>query len=72
MTFKIPSRAYLSRYQPLLGMALFLIMSASYAQVSVNNKTINLGGFINIKDAVERRKIADKEYGFTKTHGVNA
>ena len=37
MTFKIPNRAYLSRFQSFLGMVLFLIMSASDAQVSVNN-----------------------------------
>ncbi len=37
MTFKIPNRTYLSRYQSLLGMVLFLIMNASDAQVSVNN-----------------------------------
>ena len=37
MIFKIQNRAYLSRFRSLPGTALLLIMSASDAQVSVNN-----------------------------------
>ena len=37
MTFKVPNRDNLINYQLFSGMLLFLIMSASDAQVSVNN-----------------------------------
>ena len=34
-----------------------------------NNKRINLGNFIELKDAIDARKKAEKKYGYHENHG---
>ena len=38
------------------------------AQIQVNKKSINLGGFIDIKDAIKCRKEEEMKYKFHKNH----
>ena len=39
------------------------------AQIGVNGKTLNLGHFDDIKDAIRARKIAEGHFGFHGNHG---
>ena len=39
------------------------------AQIQVDGRSIHLGYFENIKDAIEARISAEQSYGFHKTHG---
>jgi hypothetical protein len=39
------------------------------AEIKVKQKTINLGGFKDINDAIKARKAAEFKYGFHKNHG---
>lgn len=40
-----------------------------YAKICVSGKTINLGQFVDIRDAVAARKRADADFGFHENHG---
>jgi len=40
------------------------------AQITINRKTISLGAFENVEDAINVRKVANAKYGFYKTHGT--
>lgn len=42
-----------------------------HAQITVKNKSMNLGRFDNIFDAACARKSAEKKHGFHKNHGIN-
>jgi len=39
------------------------------AEIKVEQKTINLGGFKDINDAIKAREAAETKYGFHKNHG---
>ena len=40
------------------------------AQIKVNYRNINLGLFVNIKDAITAREEAEKKYGFHENHSI--
>jgi len=41
------------------------------AMIKVDNKQIYLGMFIDLEDAANARKLANKKYGFHENHGMN-
>jgi len=42
------------------------------AQINDGGKSVHLGYFVNIEDAISARKIANVRYGYHKNHGASA
>lgn len=51
-----------------MGVSFYKGRGKYVAEIKVNGKKISLGSFVNLSDAVEIRKMAEKQYGFHPNH----